>query len=472
MKGVEKKGNGKKKGQTSLLIKGIYIILVLVSIAIFINRIFFSNLASAQQERNLLLKNRANRLLDVLAGDVRCLAYKEKGSLENRIIELSSHRILDKRKLDDFLRFSEIQPDCARDFDFGYRVDVETFPLKISSAEVGKKEGVFGKLLSLIDGKKVVFVLDVSGSMGDPGGKCDVDVRKNTKICCLKLFIYGFIEKMSDDSEIAVIPYGDENDCDPKLLFPFTKLNSFSVRENLKSKISSLYPYDKTPMAPGLKKGFEYAISNGGQAIVLLTDGIENMCGSSIEIANNYKSTNIPVYTVAYGSEADVARLEEIASITNGQFFDARTCEELVSQPRETLEVEIPSMTWEFGDLEFSEKEALRLAFSISVPINVFIDGTTTIPGKMTIRIVDGELEEFRGFLDRSCLTNTDFQNIFTFHYPISLEPLTNKICLEIEGKKICQKLACNKKIEFSSLSPGRYKIYTKNLDNVLEVIV
>ncbi|MEM5855640.1 MAG: hypothetical protein QW472_04995, partial [Candidatus Aenigmatarchaeota archaeon] len=72
---MEKKGNGKKKGQTSLLIKGIYIILVLVSIAIFINRIFFSNLASAQQERNLMLKNRANRLLDVLAGDVRCLAY-------------------------------------------------------------------------------------------------------------------------------------------------------------------------------------------------------------------------------------------------------------------------------------------------------------------------------------------------------------------------------------------------------------
>ncbi|MEM5878977.1 MAG: vWA domain-containing protein [Candidatus Aenigmatarchaeota archaeon] len=472
MKGVEKKGNGERKGQTSLLIKGIYIILVLVSIAIFINRIFFSNLASAQQERNLLLKNRANRLLDVLAGDVSCLAYKEKGSVENKIVELSSHRVLDKKKLDDFLRFSEIQPDCARDFDFGYRVDAETFPLNISSAEVGKKEGVFGKLLSLIDGKKVVFVLDVSDSMKDPGGKCDVDVRKDTKICCLKLFMYGFIEKMSDDSEIAVIPYGDENGCNPQLLFPFTRLDGFSIRENLKSKISSLSPYDLTPMASGLKKGFEYAISNGGQAIVLLTDGIENRCGSSIEIANTYKSTNIPVYTIAYGSEADVARLEEIASITNGQFFDARTCEELVSKPRETLEVEIFPMIWSFGDAEFSEKEALRLAFSISVPINVFIDETTTIPGKMTITIVDGELEEFRGFLDKSCLTNTDFQGTFTFHYPIFLESSTNKICLEIEGKKICQNLACNKKIEFSNLSPGKYKIYTKNLGDVLEVIV
>ncbi|MEM5829296.1 MAG: VWA domain-containing protein [Candidatus Aenigmatarchaeota archaeon] len=464
------------RGQTSLLIKGIYIILVLVTIAIFLNEIFYSNLISVKQEKSLLLTERANRLLDILTGNINCLAYKEKGGVEKRAINLSSHRILDKEKLDYFLKFKDMQPTCARDFEFGYKVKIETLPLNISSFELirgSNFEGaVFKKLFSLIDGKKVVFVLDVSGSMFDFGGKCDADVLKDTKICCLKLFMYGFIEKMSDESEIAVIPYGDENSCNPKLLFPFTKLNNLQIRNSLKAKISSLNPLDSTPMASGLKKGFEYATSNGGQAIVLLTDGIENICGSSIQVSKSYIFTGIPVYTVAYGSDADVVILEEIASLTNGQFFDARTCEELVSKSKEYLDVEIPPMIWSFGDEEFSEKEALRQVISISSPINVLVDETTIIPGKITITIVDGELEEFRGFLDKSCLTNTDFQDTFTFHYPLSFESSVNKICLEIGGKKICQRLGCNKKIESFNLSPGKYKVYTKNQDDTLKVIV
>ncbi|MEM5853199.1 MAG: VWA domain-containing protein [Candidatus Aenigmatarchaeota archaeon] len=463
------------KGQTSILIKGIYLILILVSIAIFINRIFYSNLTSAQQERNLMLKNRANRLLDVLAGDVNCLGYEEKGSVEKKVIELSSHRILEKKKLDDFSKFNDIQPDCARDFDFGYRVDVETFPLYISSAEVERKGGVFGKLLSIINGKKVVFVLDVSGSMGNYGGKCDVDHDRDTKICCLKLFMYGFIEGMSDDSEIAVIPFGDESGCNPRLLFDFTRLNGFSTREELKKKISSLSPKHGTPMAAGLKKGFEYAFANGGEAIVLLTDGVENECipPNSIDVARSFKYTGIPVYTVAYGSVADTGVLQEIASISNGQFFDARMCEELVSKPKESLEVEIPPMKWSFGDAEFSRKESLRQKISVSIPINVLVDEKTIIPGKMTITIFDGELEEFRGFLDKSCLTNTNFRKTFTFHYPLHFDSSNKKLCLEIDGKEFCQKIKCEKNIKFpKKISPGKYDVIIRNEGDELEVMI
>jgi hypothetical protein len=420
---------------------------------------------------------KADSILQALAGNVNCLAYEEKGNLESRILELSSHRLLDKKKLDDFSsRFSDIQPDCARDFSSGYRVKVETFLVNVSSVESSTKSGVFWDILPLINGKKVVFVLDVSRSMADPGGECDVDVRKDTKICCLKLFMYGFIDEMSEESEIAVFPFGDENGCDPQLLFPFTKLDGTSTRENLKNRISVLSPYDSTPMSSGLQKGFEYALANGGEAIILLTDGQENICipPTSIDVANNYKNTGIPVYTVAYGSEADVRILQEVASITNGIFFDARTCEELVSKPKEKVEATIPPMVWEFGDVEFSEKEALKNTISISIPIDVFLDESTIIPGKMSITLTDGELEEFRGFLDMSCLTGKDFQNSFSFHYPISLEQTTSekKLCLDISGKKVCQKFACQKSIDFFSLTPGTYRIYSKNEDNVLKVIV
>jgi len=465
------------KGQMSLLVKGIYLILVLITIAIVINRITSLQLTSAQQERALRQRAKADSLLQTLAGNVNCLAYEEKGNLESKVLELSSHRLLDKKKLDDFSsQFSDIQPSCARDFSSGYRVKVETFLVNVSSVESSAKGGVFWDILPLINGKKVVFVLDVSGSMADPGGKCDVDVRKNTKICCLKLFMYGFIDEMSEDSEIAVFPFGDQNRCNPQLLFPFTKLDGASTREDLKNRISVLSPYDGTPMSSGLQKGFEYALANGGEAIVLLTDGQENMCipPTSVDVANNYKYTGIPVYTVAYGSEADVRILQEVASITGGMFFDARTCEELVSKPKEKVEAIIPPMVWEFGDLEFSEREALRSTISVSIPIDVFVDESTRIPGKMSITLADGDLEEFRGFLDKSCLTGKDFQDSFSFHYPISLEQTTSekKLCLEISGKKVCQKLACSKTIDFSSLTPGSYRIYSKNEDNVLKVIV
>ena len=441
------------------------------------NRITSIQLTSSQQEMVLRQRTKADSILQTLAGNVNCLAYEEKGNLEGSILELSSHRLLDKKKLDDFSsQFSDIQPSCARDFSSGYRVRVETLPVNVSSIEKSTKGGVFWDILPLINGKKVVFVLDVSGSMSDPGGKCDVDVMKDTKICCLKLFMYGFIDEMSEDSKIAVFPFGDENGCNPQLLFPFTKLDGTSTREDLKNKISFLSPYDGTPMSSGLQKGFEYALANGGEAIVLLTDGQENICRppTSIDIANNYKHTGIPVYTVAYGSEADVKVLQEVASITGGMFFDARTCEELVSKPKEKVEAIIPPMVWEFGDVEFSEKEALKSTISVSIPVDVFVDESTRIPGKMSITLVNGELEEFRGFIDKSCLTGKDFQDSFSFHYPISLDQTASekKLCLEISGRKVCQKLACQKTIDFSSLTPGSYRIYSKNEDNVLKVIV
>gem|GEM_PF-2458723 len=461
----------------SILVKGIYLILILIAIAIVMNRITSIQLTSSQQEMVLRQRTKADSILQTLAGNVNCLAYEEKGNLEGSILELSSHRLLDKKKLDDFSsQFSDIQPSCARDFSSGYRVRVETLPVNVSSIEKSTKGGVFWDILPLINGKKVVFVLDVSGSMSDPGGKCDVDVMKDTKICCLKLFMYGFIDEMSEDSKIAVFPFGDENGCNPQLLFPFTKLDGTSTREDLKNKISFLSPYDGTPMSSGLQKGFEYALANGGEAIVLLTDGQENICRppTSIDIANNYKHTGIPVYTVAYGSEADVKVLQEVASITGGMFFDARTCEELVSKPKEKVEAIIPPMVWEFGDVEFSEKEALKSTISVSIPVDVFVDESTRIPGKMSITLVNGELEEFRGFIDKSCLTGKDFQDSFSFHYPISLDQTASekKLCLEISGRKVCQKLACQKTIDFSSLTPGSYRIYSKNEDNVLKVIV
>ncbi|MEM5868166.1 MAG: PadR family transcriptional regulator, partial [Candidatus Aenigmatarchaeota archaeon] len=58
----------------------------------------------------LMLKNRANRLLDVLAGDVNCLGYEEKGSVEENLKkEIVQH--ITKNLLDiQILRIINKQP--------------------------------------------------------------------------------------------------------------------------------------------------------------------------------------------------------------------------------------------------------------------------------------------------------------------------------------------------------------------------
>lgn len=265
------------KAQTSLLTKGIYIILVMVTIVLVLNRISSVSLLSAEQDRSLREKSKAMSMLEILAGNSNCLAYEERGSAEGEILDLSSHKILDKVKLDGFSSsFPDIQPDCARDFVSGYRIDVETFP---------------------------------------------VDIRS----------VYG----------------------------------------------------------------------------------------------------------------------------------------------KNEMTVSFPKMSWTFGDQEFSEDEALQQAVSVSIPIVVFVDEKTFIPGKMTITMVDGELEKIRGFIDKSCLKEIDFQDSFSFHYPVYFEKSTNSLCLEINLKKICQKLACKKAIDFpSGLTPGYYTIYSENESDILKVAV
>jgi hypothetical protein len=417
------------------------------------------------------------------------LAYEEVGKVQNKEVNLSLHRILDAKKLDYFSsNFEDIQPSCARDFNFGYRIRVETSPINISSLEVISGRGVFGDVLKLIDGKKVLFLIDVSGSMSEDGGTyCG---RKVNKIQCAALFLggitldslnlcydVGFINLMSDDSEVSVYRYGFGS-CQVERILDLKKLDGTTERENIKSIIKpKLGALDSTPIDKALKEAFDYAKNENIEAVVLLTDGCET-CGGEIppvHIAEKYKNEGIPIYTIGFGEYACPSDLQKIASITNGKYFDARTCEELLAITGEKIPLEITPKSWEFGDKKFSKKDALKGTITVSIPVVIFINQTTFLPGKMEIEIVSGELEEIRGFIDRSCLTEVDSQNSFSIHYPISLEVknFKNFLCMNIEGEKVCQRISCEKTIKFKGItSPGKYTFSTINKGNVLEVKV
>lgn len=375
------------KAQTSLLMKGIYLIVVFVTISIALNRVVSLNLVSTEEEKNFQQRDKATSLLETLAGSSECLAYEEEGSAEGEILELSLHRILDKKKLDDFSsRFSDIQPECARDFTSGYRIDVETFPVEISSE--------------------------------------------------------GFAPSTSSTTTTTapLIPSNCNFHDECSQACNYLGWESFNPR-------GTFIGYGNCPYGVYGCMIRDCCIGQCNRATG------DCYCARTIFVVTQYGSVCPPSYTC--GSDC--------------------RCHPKEIVPKEELNVKIPPMFWKFGDLEFSKKEALQESISVSIPVVVFIDERNFIPGKMTITMVSGELEEFRGSIDKSCISGIDFQESFTFHYPVSFENTVSgyRVCLEIDGKKTCQNLACKKTIIFSGIpNSGHYTIYFRNEGNILKVVV
>lgn len=128
------------KGDSSFFIKGIYLILVIVVITFIINRIVALNVANGEEKQALRFNDRASDIVETLTGSKECLAYEEKGSVQSTQIKLSTHRVLDKKKLDDFKnRFKDMKPDCLQESQYGYKVQVSTFPLQAQTVNMPPK---------------------------------------------------------------------------------------------------------------------------------------------------------------------------------------------------------------------------------------------------------------------------------------------------------------------------------------------
>jgi len=512
--------------------KGIYLVFVIVIIAVVINRLTSLFLGRGGEKEELTLMDKAYDILHILTSDENCLAHKEIAKIEGKSLELATHPIIDVEKLKDFSnRFADIDPDCAKEFNYGYRVEVETLPLEVTFYEVGEEKGVFQKILDLIDGKRVVFLIDVSSSMKDGGGHfCDQSVLKYQ---CLGLFLaglelgeinkcrdIGFVDLMNENSEISVIAYGSYCDyshgtppqdecekycgencvkiinrdgCGVDLVLDFTKLNGGSTREEIKDRLLyevGNWSMGNTPIGDALEEGFRHAINNYADAIVLLTDGsptcvygrIDESPGYSEaikqvrEVVNRYKDSNIPVYTITFGVSGTNRQLMDwIAKETGGAYFDASTCEELLTEPREIGSKSFKEERWGFGDSGFSRGDSLRKSFRVSIPVTIRYNESFSVPGRMKITIFDGELETFVGFIEKTCITELNDTLEINFHNPIRIEQEEGKYnaCMEFMDTIVCQRIACSKNIVFPGIRvPGRYVIHALNEGDTLRLVI
>lgn len=140
---------------------------------------------------------------------------------------------------------------------------------------------------------------------------------------------------------------------------------------------------------------------------------------------------------------------------------------------KETINVKINSQKWEFGTMIFSEGEAFEKNMTISIPVVVYYDLSKILPGVMSINLVSGEMERMIGFIEDACLTEGSSSIKLFLHYPTYIEILDKKsyLCMNFNSGKKCQKLNCEKIIDFEAVqSPGSYNFISFSDKNKLKI--
>jgi Ca-activated chloride channel homolog len=181
---------------------------------------------------------------------------------------------------------------------------------------------------------RVLMVIDVSGSMGEPaggeGGDSKLDLVKKAAVSALGQF------KPDDDVGLWIFStgIGRAEPTDYLELVPIGPIGS--QREGMAAKINDLVPTQGTPLYTVTKAADDQLVQTFDaqriNAVLLLTDGknedernndLDGLL-RSLRARNEGQVANpVRVFPIAYGQDADLPTLKRIAEATNATVYDA-----------------------------------------------------------------------------------------------------------------------------------------------------
>lgn len=155
----------------------------------------------------------------------------------------------------------------------------------------------------------LVMLIDVSGSMG------------GRKIDSVRQAAVQFVDQMGDDDYLSIIAFSSQ-------LYPVVKYQQVGeARDEIVAAIEQLDAAGDTALYDAIGDGAsllqDTERSDTTNALVVLTDGLDTYSyryDQSSAVAA-LQPTGATVFTIAYGSDADEALLEEIALAANGNYF-------------------------------------------------------------------------------------------------------------------------------------------------------
>jgi Ca-activated chloride channel family protein len=193
--------------------------------------------------------------------------------------------------------------------------------------------GVIDKWAEQRKAARVLVVLDVSGSMGDPGegNATKLDLAKQAAIDALEQF------KSQDEVGLRLFTtnIGPPEHPDWVDVVPIGPIAE--QRELMRTKIRDLIPLEGTPLYTTAVDAYEHMRDQYDpariNAVVLLTDGrnedrrnddIEGTIQALRAGSEGQSSTPVRMFTIAYGEDADTGPLLRMAEATNAAAYNAQ----------------------------------------------------------------------------------------------------------------------------------------------------
>jgi Ca-activated chloride channel homolog len=185
-------------------------------------------------------------------------------------------------------------------------------------------------------GARVLFVIDVSGSMGERAGdgiETKLDLAKRAAISALKDF--------KADDEVGVRIFSTNITADGADFLDLVPIGPIAAnREAIRLAIDGLMPTNATPLYEIAQKSLDdmkASIDNTRiNAVVLLTDGqnedavpsddqqqLDQLLRAGRSGAEGRLQAEVRIFPIAYGHDADLATLKRIAEATTGIAYDA-----------------------------------------------------------------------------------------------------------------------------------------------------
>jgi len=154
-----------------------------------------------------------------------------------------------------------------------------------------------------------VLVLDVSGSMS--GEKLD-----NMKAAA-KMLVHLAEDEVT---KVGIVTFSSA----AQVLYPATNVTP-ATRAAMLATIDALVAGGGTAMGDGARLGLQELLANGADECIpvafVLSDGQTNSGEDPSTVIPDYQSAQIPMFTFAYGLDADVVLMEHMATSTGGEFF-------------------------------------------------------------------------------------------------------------------------------------------------------
>lgn len=156
----------------------------------------------------------------------------------------------------------------------------------------------------------LTFVIDISGSMAEPGR---LDLAKDS--------LGTMTDQLRDDDSVAIVTFSDE----AERVLPMTRLDGH--RDEVHDAIDSLEPTDSTNLGAGVETGYETAEDglreDATNRVVLISDALANTGDTDSEtilerIASERREHGITLFGVGVGSDYGDELMEELADKGDG----------------------------------------------------------------------------------------------------------------------------------------------------------